>query len=217
MIVTIDGPAGAGKSSVTRLLAKELGFEFLDTGAMYRAVTWCAVDRKMDLTDEPGLCELAKTIKIEFDGESVFVNGQEVTDEIRDPDITRQVVHIANAESVREHLVELQRRIADTGDFVSEGRDQGTVAFPNAFCKIFLTASSQARALRRVDQMKERGDFVDFDQVLREQETRDHQDTTRKVGRLVQADDAVEVNTDHHTLEEVLVMLEKIVREKMAS
>lgn len=217
MIVTIDGPAGAGKSTVTRLLAQKLGFKFLDTGAMYRAVTWAAMQSRIDWSDEPALCELAKQIKIEFEDDQVIVDGENVTKAIRHPDVTRQVVFVADAATVREHLVDLQRRIADSSDFVCEGRDQGTVAFPDAFCKIYLTASSQSRALRRVRQMESSDEYVDFDQVVREQEIRDQQDLNRKVGRLVKAADAVEVHTDNKTLEEVVDELDSIVRKRLAA
>ena len=206
MIVTIDGPAGAGKS---------LDFEFLDTGAMYRGVTWCAIEQGIDLKDEAALRELAQQIEIEFDDDQVSVNGRNVTNAIREPNVTRQVVFVADAGSVREHLVLLQRRIAEQGNFVCEGRDQGTVAFPDAFCKIYLTASSNSRALRRAEQMAAAGQFVDFDQVVREQQKRDDQDLSREVGRLMKADDAIEVNTDQQTLPEVVEKLEAIVRERM--
>lgn len=217
MIVTIDGPAGAGKSTVTRLLAQRLEFEFLDTGAMYRAITWCALDRGIDLNDQAALRALAENVEIEFDGPQVIVNGDNVTNEIRSPEITRRVVAIADVPAVRERLVQLQRQIAEQGNYVCEGRDQGTVAFPDAFCKIYLTASSHSRALRRTEQMAAAGEFVDFDQVVREQETRDRQDANRAVGRLMKADDAVEVNTDHQSLEQVVEKLEEIVKARMQS
>ncbi len=216
MIVTIDGPAGAGKSTVTRLLAKQLDFEFLDTGAMYRAVTWCAMEQGVDLKNQAALSLLAQAIEIEFDDDQVSVNGKNVTSKIREAEVTRNVVAIADAPAVREHLVNLQRRIAEKGNFVCEGRDQGTVAFPDAFCKIYLTASSQFRALRRVEQMQAAGEFVDFDQVIREQDIRDEQDLNRKVGRLMKAEDAIEVNTDDQTLEQVVENLIAIVKERMA-
>ena len=217
MIVTIDGPAGAGKSTVTRRLAKQLEFEFLDTGAMYRAVTWYAMQHGVDLNDQHALREIAEGIKIEFDDDQVQVNGENVTLEIRQPEVTRNVVKIADAPLVREYLVQLQRRIAQTGNFVCEGRDQGTVAFPDAFCKIYLTASSQARALRRAEQMKSAKQFVDFDQIVREQELRDRQDLNRPVGRLMKANDAVEVDTDHQSLDEVVECLESIVKQRLAA
>lgn len=216
MIVTIDGPAGAGKSTVTRLLAEEIGFEYLDTGAMYRAVTWVALERGIDMDDQSALRALAKEINIAFEDDQVFVNGENATGQIRTPEVTRRVVCVADAPEVRQHLVGLQRRIAEQGNFVCEGRDQGTVAFPDAFCKIYLTASPQSRASRRAEQMESAGQFVDFDQVVREQEKRDQQDRDRKFGRLVKADDAVEVNTDQQTLEEVVDCLAAIVKSRLA-
>lgn len=214
MIVTIDGPAGAGKSTVTRLLAERLGFEFLDTGAMYRAVTWYALRRGIDLTDEAALAEMARQISVRFDGDQVHADDQNVSIEIRDPEVTRNVVAIADAVAVRQHLVNLQRAIASQGDFVCEGRDQGTVAFPDAFCKIFLTASESDRARRRVEQMESAGQFVDYEQVIQEQRIRDQQDLNRPVGRLQKADDAIVVHTDGKSIEEVVDELTEIVEQK---
>ena len=216
MIVTIDGPAGAGKSTVTRLLASKLGFQYLDTGAMYRSVTWQAMQLGTDLADEPALQIVAATLPLRFDGENVFINDVDATAAIRTPEVTRNVAAIADAVSVRTKLVELQRRIASTGDFVCEGRDQGTVAFPDAFCKIFLTASPNARAARRADQLKAAGHFVDYDQIVREQETRDQQDESRPIGRLQKADDAIEVNTDHQSIDEVVKTLVRLVQDRLA-
>lgn len=215
MIVTIDGPAGAGKSTVTRKLAQELGFQCLDTGAMYRAVTWQAVQNKVDFDDETALQLIAQNLILEFDSERVVVSGIDVSEAIRTPEVTRQVSQVADAVSVRSHLVALQRRIASTGDFVCEGRDQGTVAFPDAFCKVFLTASANSRAQRRSEQLLAAGHFVDFDQIVREQKTRDVQDQSREIGRLQKAIDAVEVNTDQMTIDEVVAKLAKLVRGRL--
>jgi len=216
MIVTIDGPAGAGKSTVTRMLAQELGFQCLDTGAMYRAVTWQAIQSDVDLADEPALEQIAANLVLRFDGERVLIGDRDVSEDIRTPEVTRRVSKIADAVSVRAELVELQRRIANSGDFVCEGRDQGTVAFPDAFCKIFLTASANSRAERRSEQLQAAGHYVDFDQIVREQKTRDQQDRNREFGRLQKADDAIEVNTDHYTIEEVVAKLVRLVRERLA-
>ena len=216
MIVTIDGPAGAGKSTVTRKLAQELRFQCLDTGAMYRAVTWQAMQAGVDLTDETALQQIAANLVLRFDAEQVFVGDRDVSKDIRTPEVTRQVSKIADAVAVRAELVELQRRIANSGDFVVEGRDQGTVAFPDAFCKIFLTASATSRAERRSEQLQAAGHYVDFDQIVREQETRDQQDRSREVGRLQKADDAIEVNTDHYTIDEVVAELARLVRERLS-
>ena len=215
MIVTIDGPAGAGKSTVTRRLAKELSFQCLDTGAMYRAVTWQAMQNGIDLDDETALQQIAATLVLRFDDERVLVGDRDVSTDIRTPEVTRQVSKIADAVTVRAELVELQRRIASSGNFVVEGRDQGTVAFPDAFCKIFLTASPNARAERRSEQLQAAGHYVDFDQIVREQETRDRQDRSREVGRLQKAVDAIEVNTDHDSIDEVVAILARLVRERL--
>lgn len=215
MIVTIDGPAGAGKSTVTRLLAEQLGFQFLDTGAMYRAVTWAAIDRGVDLRDEEAIFELARSLEIEFDGEAVFVDGRNVTRVIRTQEITRNIVFAADNVRVREHLVSLQRQIAETGNFVCEGRDQGTVAFPDAGCKIYLTASSHHRALRRIAQMEQLGASVNYDSIVQEQERRDQEDLRRPVGRLRKAKDAIEFNTDGKSIEEVVSSLLAIVRDRL--
>lgn len=211
MIITIDGPAGAGKSTVTRLLAQRLDFQYLDTGAMYRTVTWSAIEQDINLNDESALQTVANQIQLRFDGDLVFVGQQDVSLAIRTPEITRNVVKIADAVSVRAELVALQRRIASSGNFVCEGRDQGTVAFPDAFCKIYLTASSKARARRRSEQLESAGHFVDFDQIVREQELRDKQDESRPVGCLQKADDAIEVNSDHQTIDQVVQTLVDIV------
>ena len=215
MIVTIDGPAGAGKSTVTRKLAQEIGFQHLDTGAMYRAVTWQAIQNGIDFNDEFALQQVATNLILVFDADRVIIGGKDVSEAIRTPAITRQVVKVADAVSVRSQLVDLQRRIASRGNFVCEGRDQGTVAFPDAFCKVFLTASANSRAKRRSEQLQAAGHFVDFDQIVREQETRDIQDQNRKIGRLQKASDAIEVNTDQLTIDEVVVKLAKIVRKRM--
>ena len=217
MIVTIDGPAGAGKSTVTRKLAQEIGFQHLDTGAMYRAVTWQAVQNGVDFDDEFALQQVATNLILVFDADRVIIGGKDVSEAIRTPAITRQVVKVADAVSVRSQLVDLQRRIASSGNFVCEGRDQGTVAFPDAFCKVFLTASANSRAKRRSEQLQAAGHFVDFDQIVREQETRDIQDRNREIGRLQKASDAIEVNTDQLTIDEVVAKLAKIVRDRMAA
>lgn len=217
MIVTIDGPAGAGKSTVTRKLAEQLGFECLDTGAMYRAVTWQAIQNGVDLDDEMALQQIAASLILKFDGERVLIDDRDVTEDIRTPEITRKVSKIADAVGVRAQLVELQRRIANSGDFVCEGRDQGTVAFPDAFCKVFLTASARARAQRRSEQLQAAGHYVDFDQIVREQQTRDLQDESREVGRLQKADDAIEVNTDHQTIDEVVASLVVLVQDRLSA
>lgn len=215
MILTIDGPAGAGKSSVTRKLADRLGFQFLDTGAMYRAVTWAAMNAEIDFKEESRLMTLVESLELQLNDDAVVVNGADVTGQIRQRLVTLNVSAIADSIPIRMHLVELQRRLAAAGDYVCEGRDQGTVVFPDAFCKIYLTASPEQRAQRRMDQLTAAGQFVDYDQILREQAIRDRQDQSRPFGALARAEDAVEVNTDHKSMDEVVDELERIARAKL--
>ena len=146
MVVTIDGPAGAGKSSVARALARRLGYSFLDTGAMYRAVALAAQRRGVPWSDSQGLANLTRRITIRLSDDAVFLDGEDVTRAIRSPDITEATRHVADNVPVRRQLAHLQRQIAQGGEYVTEGRDQGTVVFPDARCKIFLTASAAERA-----------------------------------------------------------------------
>jgi cytidylate kinase len=215
MIVTIDGPAGAGKSSAAQALAERLGFEFLDTGAMYRAVTLAAVRRGLDWNRPGALPELARGLQIDIDDRRVWLDGEEVTDAIRTSKITSLVYHAANNKRVREQLVELQRRAAAGKNVVTEGRDQGTVVFPDAECKIFLTATPEERARRRMDDLTARGERIAFDTVLADQTLRDQRDAERSCGPLIRADDAIELVTDGLSPDEVVQRLEAIVRANM--
>ena len=183
MIVTIDGPAGAGKSSVARSLAKRLGFRFLDTGSMYRAVVLTAVRRNVPLDDATQLADLAASIRIDVDDNSTRVDGVDVSKAIRTGEITQIIVHAADNVAVREILSKRQREIASGHDVVTEGRDQGTVVFPDADCKIFLTASPEERARRRQADMEAGGESIDFEEVLRRQNRRDEEDYNRPIGR----------------------------------
>ena len=212
MIVTIDGPAGAGKSSAARELARRLGFIFLDTGAMYRAVTWAALEAGVTLANEAELARIAHSIDIKLNGSRVAIDGKDVTDAIRTFRITTATHFAADHPGVRERLVQLQREIAEGANIVTEGRDQATVVFPHAECKIFLTADERIRAQRRHEDMQRRGEQVSLDEVLAKQRVRDQRDQTRPVGALRKSGDAIEVHTDGMTPEEVVNRLEEIVR-----
>jgi CMP/dCMP kinase len=214
MIVTIDGPAGAGKSSAARELARRLNYRFLDTGAMYRAVTLAAKQRGLDLADATRLAGLVGEIRVDLDGEHVLLDGRDVTQQIRTFDITTSIQYAADNPAVRAQLVLWQRDAAAGCDVVTEGRDQGTVVFPDAQCKIFLTADERERAERRYRDLVRRGEQVTFDEVLEAQHQRDERDRTRSVGALVMADDAIEVSTSGLSPAEVVARLEAIVRSK---
>ncbi len=214
MIVTIDGPAGAGKSTVAKSLAEKLGFRFLDTGAMYRAVTLAALRRGLSREDAEGWAELARQVEIRFEGQRVLLDGEDVSDAIRTSQVTAHIRYAADNPQVREHLVKLQQEIGRTGDIVTEGRDQGTVAFPHAECKIFLTASPEERARRRVHDLQQRGETPSFDEVLAQQVQRDRRDSSRAVGPLLQAQDAVPLVTDGMSIDEVVERLVEIVEKR---
>ena len=216
MIICIDGPAGAGKSTAARGLAKRLGFRFLDTGAMYRAVTLAAVRTGIDLADAAAMSNLANRIQIELADNRVLLDGHDVTREIRTAQITTLTHHAADNPLVRERLVELQRLAAQGQDVVTEGRDQGTVVFPKAELKVFLTADSTARAERRRKDLVLRGEDLPLDEVLAQQDLRDARDSRRAVGPLVPAADAVHVGTDGLSPEAVLDALERLARDRMA-
>src|SRR5688572_29920283 len=158
MIVTIDGPAGAGKSSISRRLAERLSFAFLDTGAMYRAVALAALRRGLGESDSEAIAKLADESTIDFDGMRTLLNGEDISAAIRTSEVSAAVYLAADNVAVRRRLVDLQRQIAAGRDIVTEGRDQGTVAFPNAECKIFLTASREERARRRYEELINRGE-----------------------------------------------------------
>ncbi|MHB0961311.1 MAG: (d)CMP kinase [Pirellulaceae bacterium] len=217
MIVTIDGPAGAGKSSVARLLADRLGFCFLDTGAMYRAVALAAMRANVAWNDLGGLADLAAHLPLEFAGDQVLLAAADVTDAIRTPEVTANTHFVADHPQVRAHLVELQRRLARGVDVVTEGRDQGTVAFPHAECKFFLTATPHERARRRRQQLLAGGKDLPLAQVRAQQDRRDAQDENRDVGALVPAADAIRVQTDGMVLQEVVDVLERLVRERISA
>jgi len=214
MIVAIDGPAGAGKSSIASRLAERLGFAFLDTGAMYRAVALAALRQGLGQDAESAIARLANRLTIEFDGRRTLLDAEDVSTAIRTVEVSAAVHLAADNVAVRQRLVEQQRHIAADRDIVTEGRDQGTVAFPDAECKIFLTASREERARRRFEELSNRGELVTYEDVLSQQDERDRRDEARPIGRLLKADDAIEVLTDGLTLEQVVDRLEQIVRQK---
>jgi CMP/dCMP kinase len=214
-VVTIDGPAGAGKSTVAKLLASSLGFEFLDTGAMYRCVTFAALQQGVALDDPQAIFDLAKGLSIELDGSNVRLNGQDISDAIRTPEVGQSIAAVADNVQVRQLLSQWQRDWAKGRSVVTEGRDQGSEVFQDSPCKIFLVASSEERAKRRRDELVQKGISIDWQSILDQQNRRDEQDRSRSVGSLRKASDAIEFSTDGLTLAEVLGQLEEIVRARL--
>lgn len=212
MIVTIDGPAGAGKSTAARRLAERLGFVFLDTGAMYRAVTWHCQQSGIPLTDNHAVEQAARSMRLRFHGHQVIVNDQDVSSEIRSREVTQESRFVAANNAVRSYLVELQRQFAEGRDVVTEGRDQGTVAFPHAEWKFFLVADPRERALRRQRELALKGQHIALEELLEQQTQRDERDSRREFGTMRAADDARVVDTSRLTLDEVVDHLEQAVR-----
>jgi cytidylate kinase len=210
-VVTIDGPAGAGKSTVARRLADRLGWRFLDTGAMYRAVTLAALRRGVDLSSEVALGELVSGLSVGLPPGSVELDGEDVSSEVRSVEVTRASRFVADSPAVRRKLVAWQRAFAASSDTVTEGRDQGTVAFPDAFRKFFLTASDEERARRRLDDHLARGEDVRFEDVLEDQRARDARDVARAIAPMKPAANATVIDTTGMTLDEVVDHLFELV------
>jgi cytidylate kinase len=214
MIITLDGPAGAGKSSTARALAARLGWWYMDTGAMYRAVTLVALEQAVPLDDPPRLAALAETLVIAFRDGRVFVNDRDVSAEIRTERITAATRSVADAPPVRDVMKRLQRELAAGIDVVTEGRDQGSVVFPHAELKVFLTASAEERARRRHREEAARGVAASLDDVLAAQNRRDEGDRIRPVGAMHAATDAVLVETDGLSPEPVVDRLVHLIEER---
>jgi cytidylate kinase len=218
-IVTIDGPAASGKSTVARLLAERLGASFLDTGAMYRAVTLAAMQAGVDLSDEEQLLGVLQNNEFKFDIQNVKMvlrfNGVDITKQIRQPEVTANARYVASAAKVRKRLVAMQRQLAAGRDkVISEGRDQGTVAFPNADVKFFLTADAVERTKRRQAELQTKGSKAELEQLQKAIEERDKSDQSRAVGPLKQAGDAIVVDTTDLSIEEVVEKLLGCVKKR---
>ncbi len=215
MIITIDGPAGAGKSSAARALAQRLGFEFLDTGAMYRAVALAALRAGVNLRDEPSLAALVESLRLQMPpGGRVLLGDEDVTALIRTREVTAATGAVADSPAVRRRLAKMQRDIAVGRDMVCEGRDQGTIVFPDAACKFFLHADPVERARRRQREMAARGEMVEMEQLLREQQIRDARDAARDLAPMRPADDAVVLDSTQLTPEQVVQAMAEQVRRR---
>ncbi|MDF0479964.1 (d)CMP kinase [Vagococcus sp. PNs007] len=217
--IAIDGPASAGKSTVAKILAKDLGYIYLDTGAMYRAITYAALKSNCDLASEEAIAKLLPTTTISFkqteQGQLVFINDEDVTEAIRKPDVTNAVSQVAAQAAVRTDLVRRQQAFGEEGGIVMDGRDIGTAVLPNAEVKIFLVASVIERAERRYKENIENGIETDFETLKKEIEDRDFKDTTRKISPLVQAEDALKIDTTGMGIAEVVTAIKDQVTLKM--
>ena len=218
--VAIDGPAGAGKSTISRAAAKELGFIYIDTGALYRTVGLNALRKGADVNDrESVVATLTDDLKVELrfiDGEQrMFLNDEDVSDEIRTPEVSSAASITSAVPEVRKYLFDLQKNLAKNNNCIMDGRDIGTVVLPDAKVKIFLTASPEARAQRRYDELIEKGMDVKYDDVLADMIKRDYDDSHRAIAPLKQADDAVLADTSGNTLEESIALIIKIIKDNI--
>ncbi len=216
-IVTIDGPSGSGKSTVARTVAERLGYRYIDTGAMYRGIGWLAREEKVPFREGPELTALLESARLYFEERNgqtaLVVNGQEITDRIRTAEMGMVASDISAIGSVRKWLSALQRTLGEEGETVLEGRDMGTVVFPDAEVKIFLTASLEERAKRRTAELKQRGETVDPEGIQEDLARRDHNDSSRILAPLRKAEDALEIDTTSMTLDEVVERVLNVVRE----
>ena len=217
MIITIDGPAGAGKSTVSKLLAMSLGYDYLDTGAIYRSIALLGLQHKVDWKQPEQLVELARSAKIEVHNGRTFLNDVDVTDAVRSVEITEATKYAADNPEIRQILVPIQQAIAAKvvaagGGIVTEGRDQGSAVFPKAERKIFLTASSEERAKRRLNELQSRDRSVDYQTILEQINARDDRDRARSVGPLTEPKDAFVCNTDGMGVLQVVDLLVEHVK-----
>ena len=219
MKIAIDGPAGAGKSSIAKLAARELGFIYIDTGAMYRASALYAIENGIEICEKSFTKEVLDKIKIDIkydeEGQKIFLCGKDVSKRIREADVSIGASNIAVIPAVRLKLVELQRELAKGNDVIMDGRDIGTYVLPDAELKIFLTATSDERAKRRLKELMEKGQTADFEQVKRDIEYRDKNDSEREFAPLRRADDAVLVDSTDMSIDDVKNCILKLAKEKM--
>lgn len=219
--IAIDGPAGAGKSTVAKRLAKELGYCYIDTGAMFRALTLKALKKKYDINSEDSFKHLLRKTTIEIRNNcncenQIYVDNKNVTYEIRQPEISNHVSIVAKSKLVRDYMLKLQREMASQGGVVMDGRDIGTVILPNAEVKFFLTASLEARAKRRYQELEKKGFDVELQTIAQEMAIRDKIDQEREFAPLLQAPDAILVDTSNYTIDEVVEMLKQEIMKKIS-
>lgn len=219
MIIAIDGPAGTGKGTIADLLAKKLGYTYIDTGAMYRCITLKMLNNNISLDDIEKIKELLESTSIEFmnisNKQHVFLDDEDVTEDIRTPKVNEAVSPTSSIVEIRKKLVEMQRKLGENQNVVMEGRDITTVVFPNADVKIYLTASPEVRAQRRYDEMIKKGISITYEDTLKSITERDNIDMSKPVGALKIADDAIVIDSSNLTIDEVYEKIHEIILEKI--
>ena len=204
IIVAIDGPAGSGKSTIAKIIAKKFNFTYIDTGAMYRMITLYLLENNIDFDDLKEIEKVLNTVNLDMQGDKFYLNNVDVTTKIREKRINENVSKVASIKIVRSNLVDLQRKVSNNKNVILDGRDVGTVIFPNAQVKIFLIASPEERARRRYNEFLEKKTEITYDEVLKSLKERDYIDSTRKESPLKKADDAIELDTTNLAIEDVI-------------
>lgn len=212
LVIAIDGPAGAGKSTISKLIAKNLGINYIDTGAMYRAITYKCIKEDIDVNDIQRVVDLCSRTDVDFVDNYIYLDGQRLNEEIRTLQVSSRVSDVAKIPQVREFLLEKQRDIGKRSDVILDGRDVGTHIFPDAKYKFFLNASAQERGRRRYQELIDKGQSVVLEEIIEDIKKRDYIDSTREVAPLVKADDAIEVDTTSMTIDQVVTYISDIVR-----
>lgn len=212
LVIAIDGPAGAGKSTISKLIAKNLGINYIDTGAMYRAITYKCIKEDIDVNDIQRVVDLCSRTDVDFVDNYIYLDGQRLNEEIRTLQVSSRVSDVAKIPQVREFLLEKQREIGKRSDVILDGRDVGTHIFPDAKYKFFLDASAQERGRRRYQELIDKGQSVVLEEIIEDIKKRDYIDSTREVAPLVKADDAIEVDTTSMTIDQVVTYISDMVR-----
>lgn len=212
LVIAIDGPAGAGKSTISKLIAKNLGINYIDTGAMYRAITYKCIKEDIDVNDIQRVVDLCSRTDVDFVDNYIYLDGQRLNEEIRTLQVSSRVSDVAKIPQVREFLLEKQREIGKRSDVILDGRDVGTHIFPDAKYKFFLNASAQERGRRRYQELIDKGQSVALEEIIEDIKKRDYIDSTREVAPLVKSDDAIEVDTTSMTIDQVVTYISDMVR-----